>query len=210
MRRPLGRLRSEPYHTLTRGMQLLLVGLFVYGLVTRAPKTITNAGFGVVVTFLPALMHRNFRLTLDPFLTLWVTAAVFFHAIGSAGAYYQVWWYDHFTHALSASVIAAVGYVLVRILMLYSDTVTIPRKFLGVYVLIFVTAMGVIWEVFEYTLDVVSAVTGIQMPLAQFGIEDTMRDLMFNMLGALFVAIWGQVYLSEFAEQLHSNRLTDD
>lgn len=190
-------------------MQLLLVGMFVYGFVTRAPKIVTNAGIGVVVTFLPAILRRNLRVTLDPFLTLWVTAAVFFHAVGSAGAYYQIWWYDHFTHALSASVVAAIGYVTLRSLMIYSDAIHIPRRFLAVYILIFVTAFGVIWEVLEYGLDVLSARTGIEMPLSQFGLEDTMNDLMFNLLGALIVAVWGQLYLSRVTERLHADRAHD-
>jgi glycopeptide antibiotics resistance protein len=40
------------------------------------------------------------------------------------------------------------------------------------------------------------------MPLAQHGLDDTVRDLMFNSLGALIVAIFGQVHLTDVAEQV--------
>lgn len=198
------------YRLATRLMQGLLILLFSYGIFTLSPKIITNAGIGVVITFLPAVAKRNYQFTLDPFLTLWITAAVFFHAIGSAGAYGHLWWWDHFTHALSASVVAATGYVTVRILMLYYDTITIPTRFMVVYVVIFVTAFGVIWELFEYGLDLISATTGVQMPLAQHGLADTINDLTFNAIGAVVVALWGQVYLSQFAKRFHLQQKTGE
>ena len=38
------------------------------------------------------------------------------------------------------------------------------------------------------------------MPLAQHGLDDTVRDLVFNSLGALIVAVFGRVHLTDVAE----------
>jgi len=38
------------------------------------------------------------------------------------------------------------------------------------------------------------------MPLAQHGLDDTVLDLMYNSIGALIVAMFGQAYLSGVAE----------
>jgi len=40
------------------------------------------------------------------------------------------------------------------------------------------------------------------MPLAQHGLDDTVRDTMFNSLGALLVAAFGQAHLTDVAETL--------
>jgi hypothetical protein len=40
------------------------------------------------------------------------------------------------------------------------------------------------------------------MPLAQLGLDDTVRDLMFNSVGALVVGTFGQVHLIPVAESL--------
>ena len=40
------------------------------------------------------------------------------------------------------------------------------------------------------------------MPLAQYGIDDTVLDLMYNSVGALIVAVFGQAHLSGVAERV--------
>jgi len=194
---------------LTRGMQLALVALVVYGLLARQPKAITNGALALAITFLPATLERNYDLPLDPWLALWITTAVFLHTLGSAGLYGQVGWWDHLTHAMSASLIAAVGYTAARAIDLHSDKIHIPNRIFFVYIFVVVLAFGVIWELFEFALDVVANATGLTMPLAQHGLDDTVRDSMFNSLGALLVAIFGQVHLTDVAELLR-DRLYGD
>jgi uncharacterized membrane protein YjdF len=187
---------------LTRGMQILLVGIVVYGFAYGQPKAITNGGLGLFVTFVPALVERNYDIPLDPWLGVWITSAVFLHTLGSAWFYAQIPWWDHLTHALSASLIAGAGYTTLRAIDLHSDEIHIPSRFAFVFILVVVLAFGVVWELFEFGLDIVADETGIQMPLAQYGIDDTVLDLMYNSVGALIVAVFGQAHLSGVAERV--------
>lgn len=185
-----------------RAMQLVLVGLLLFGLYDPNPKVIINSLVALSITFLPAVLERNYRLSLDPWLALWVTTAVFLHTLGSSGFYGYFGWWDHLTHAFSASLIAGIGYITVRALDLHNDDIHLPDRFIFVYVIIFVMAFGVVWELFEFGLDLVAEATALQMPLAQHGIDDTVRDMMFNTLGAVMVAGLAQVHLSPTAEEL--------
>jgi uncharacterized membrane protein YjdF len=187
---------------LTRAMQILLAGIVVYGVVYGQPKAITNGGLGLFVTFVPALVERNYDIPLDPWLGVWITSAVFLHTLGSAWFYAQIPWWDHLTHALSASLIAGAGYTTLRAIDLHSDEIHIPSRFAFVFILVVVLAFGVVWELFEFGLDIVADETGIQMPLAQYGIDDTVLDLMYNSVGALIVAVFGQAHLSGVAERV--------
>ena len=171
-----------------------------YGVLAGQTKAIINGTIALVVTFLPARLERNYAFPIDPWLGLWITGAVFLHTLGSAGVYGVVGWWDHLTHATSASLVAAVGYTAARALDLHSDRIAIPRRFVFVYILIVVLSFGVVWELFEFGLDALSDATGLTMPLAQKGLDDTVRDLMFNSLGAILVALFGQVHLSPVAE----------
>jgi len=191
-------------------MQLILIGLFLLGLYSREPKVIINSGAALAITFLPAILERNFRLPLDPWLALWVTVAVFLHTLGSAGFYGYFGWWDHLTHALSATLVAGIGYTTVRAVELHSEQIHLPRQFMFVYIIIFVIAFGVIWELFEFGLDITADVTGLGMPLAQHGLDDTVIDLMFNTLGAVLVATFGHIYLSETAEALRATLFSAD
>jgi AcrR family transcriptional regulator len=191
-------------------MQLLLLVLVGYGIAAGQPKAITNGGIALLITFIPAVLKRNYDLPLDPWLALWITTAVFLHTLGSAGLYRRIGWWDNLTHALSASLVAAVGYTTARAIDLHSDEIHVPRRFFFVYIFVVVLAFGVIWELFEFGLDVAAAATGLTMPLAQHGLDDTVRDLMFNSLGALLVAVFGQAHLADVAEIVRSRLFESD
>lgn len=199
IRRRLGR---DSQRRLARTMQVVLVGLVGYGLWAGEPKVVTNGTAGLAITFAPAVIDRNYRVAIDPFLAFWITTAVFLHTLGSAGLYSSVGWWDHLTHATSASIIAAIGYILVRAIDAHHDEIVLPRRFFVVFVVSFVLAFGVLWELFEYGLDVLAATTGIEMPLAQHGLDDTVKDLVFNSIGALIVGLWGQAYLTGVGERI--------
>lgn len=201
---PLPRPSVANQRRLTRGMQLILLGIVLYGVVAGAPKAITNGGIGLFVTFLPALLQRNYDIPLDPWLGVWITSAVFFHTLGSAGLYQQFAWWDHLTHSLSASLVAGAGYTTIRAVDLHNDAIRIPTRFAFVFILVVVLAFGVLWELFEFGLDLLADETGITMPLAQHGLDDTVLDTMYNTLGALIVATFGQAHLSGTAENVRN------
>jgi len=129
---------------------------------------------------------------------------VFLHTLGSAGLYGRISWWDHLTHAMSASLIAAVGYTAARAVDLHSDDVHVPRRFAFVSIFVVVLSFGVVWELFEFALDIIAQATGATMPLAQHGLDDTVRDLMYNSLGALIVAEFGQAHLTDVAETVRT------
>ncbi|WP_247731765.1 hypothetical protein [Halovivax limisalsi] len=194
----------------TRSLQLALVAIVGYGLIAGQPKAITNGTVGLLVTFLPAVMERNYSLPLDSRLALWITTAVFLHTVGSAGLYDRIYWWDHVTHAVSGSLIAAAGYTIARAIDLHSDEIHIPTRFAFVYIFVVVLSFGVVWELFEFALDIVANATGVTMPLAQKGLDDTVRDSMFNSLGALSVAAFGQLYLNDVAETVRARLVSAD
>ena len=199
-------LRARPsirtQRRLTRAMQLLLAAIVVYGAAFGRPKAITNGGLGLFVTFVPALVERNYNIPLDPWLGVWITTVVLLHTLGSAWFYAQIPWWDHLTHALSASLVAGAGYTTLRAVDLHSDAIHIPSRFAFVFILVVVLAFGVVWELFEFGLDIVAAETGLSMPLAQFGLDDTVADLIYNSVGALVVATFGQAHLTGVAERV--------
>jgi len=165
---------------------------------------------GLLITFVPALLERKYDFPLDPWLGLWITLAVSLHTLGSAALYARLPWWDHITHAMSASLIAAIGYTFARTVDLHSDEIHIPKKFAFVFILLVVMSFGVIWELFEFGLDIVADETGISMPLAQHGLDDTVRDMLFNTLGAIVVATFGQAHLLGVAESVTERLSTAD
>ncbi|WP_297886821.1 hypothetical protein [uncultured Halorubrum sp.] len=192
---------------LTGAMQVLLVAIVIYGYLAGEQKAISNGIIALLVTLVPATLERRYDLPLDPWLALWITTAVFLHTVGSAGFYARVEWWDHMTHALSASLVAAVGYTTLRAVDLHSDGIRIPSRFAFVFIVLIVLAFGVLWELFEFGLDIVATETGIDMPLAQHGLDDTVLDLMYNTAGAVLVGLFGQAHLTGVAELVRDRLL---
>jgi hypothetical protein len=188
----------------TSAMQYALFGMITVGFYEGSMGVMVNAGIGFVVTYVPAILERDYDIPMDPALVLWITTAVFLHAFGTLGLpgdvlspYRSIWWWDHLTHTLSASIVAAVGYTAVRALDDHTDALDLPPKFVFVFVLLFTVAFGVFWEVIEFTLGELAAAAGTQGILTQYGLEDTMKDLLFDTLGGVVVGLWGTAYLSD-------------
>lgn len=178
-------------HAASRALQAFVAGIFGYGVLTRNPSLVVNGLLGLAVTFLPGFLERDLRVPLGPWLTLWVTAAVFLHSVGMLGLYEAVWWYDHLTHVVSAALAAGSGYATVRAIDLHYDEVYLPPRFLFVFVLLFTLAFGVLWEVGEFVARLWAIRTGRTAVLVIYGIEDTMLDLVFDAVGAVLVALFG-------------------
>jgi hypothetical protein len=187
---------------LTRGMQLLLVAMTLLGFYVGESKFVVNSVIGLLISFLPSLLERDPGISLSPGLVIWIISALFLHALGSAGFYTAIPWWGHLTHSLSASLVAEIGYTVVRSVDIHSEEVRLPDRFMFVFILMTVLAFGVVWELFEYGLDIIANITKLTMPLAQHGLEDTMKDMTFNTIGALIVAVLGQAHLNDLAEKL--------
>lgn len=197
---------------LTRAMVLALVGLLFVGVDRRALGVVVTATVALVVTKLPALLERDYELELDAGLTLWLTAAVFLHTLGVVGVpgtdtslYAGLPFWDHLTHALSSSVVAGVGYATVRAVDEHSESVRLDRRVTFVFILLFVMAFGVLWELLEFAIGFTSAAIGLEsVGFTQHGLSDTMLDLVFDGAGGVLVAVWGHAHLSGVVDHVQA------
>lgn len=198
---------KKTQNIITRVLQLTLTGIFLLGIYYRSTGIIANAGVSLFVTFLPAVLERNYEVEMDPALVLWLTSAAFFHAYGVLGPYYNIGWWDHFTHALSASVVAGAAYATLRSIDSHYEEIFIPKKLFFVFILIFTVSFGVFWEILEFGIGLSAEITGSKPILAQHGIEDTMKDLIFDMIGGALTGIFGEIYLLGLVGELEEKLL---
>ncbi|MGB9987694.1 hypothetical protein [Salarchaeum japonicum] len=185
---------------ITRAMQLSLIGIVFVGLDRGNPGIVVNGTIAFGVTYVPALLERDYNLPMDSGLVLWMTLAAFLHAVGTLGPYQNVAWWDHVTHALSSSLVAGAGYAFTRAVDEHSDDIAFPPRFSFALILLVVLAFGVFWEVLEFALSEAGNALGQGgSVLTQYGLEDTIKDLVYNTLGGVIVAIWGTAYLADVA-----------
>jgi len=210
-------LSNRHQRLLVRAMEIGLVGMFFIGLDRGNTGIVVNSLVGIGVTRVPGVLERDYDIPMDAALTLWLTAAVFLHTLGTVGLpdtvvsllrgvgigvtdgsfYKETWWWDHMTHALSASIVAAAGYSVARAVDVHDENVTLPPQFMFAFILVVTLAFGVFWEVLEFTIGEAAALLGSGSVLTQYGLGDTLLDLVFDSVGAVIVATWGTAHLSD-------------
>lgn len=170
--------------------QSLLLLMFVIGIFDGDPYAAGSALFGFGFVSIPWFLKRE-KIMVIPFeLTLWIFIAIFLHNFGVLMEFYDyVWWWDKLTHFLSTSLIAVFGFIAIVIVDKYVDSIHLPPRFLPFFIIIFVSAMGVIWEIIEFMLDLA---IGTHM---QYSLADTATDLVYDTLGGLAIAAVGPLYL---------------
>ncbi|MFC6952351.1 hypothetical protein [Halorubellus litoreus] len=192
----------------TRAARAGIVAVLVVGAFTRNVSVIVNATGALAVSYLPGVIRRDLDVPLPPWTAAYVAVAVLLHGVGMVALYDDVWWWDHLTHVLSASVVAGVGYVVVTAFDEHDRRIYIPQPFLGAYVVAFALAAGVVWEVGEEAMRQLAIAGGFEPVLVVYGLEDSVLDLVFDAGGGVVVALFGRGPLEEPARHL-ADRLRD-
>ncbi len=181
---------AERLTLVSRGMQAAMAAVVVAGVLTDNLTWVPAAAASLAVSEVPSILRRDLRIVLPVGLNLWLVLALFLHVIGGVSGFYDnLSGWDHITHAMSSSLIAALGFVTVAALDKYVDSMYLPTPFLALFIVMFTMAMGVSWELMEYVMD---EITGSNM---QYSLSDTMVDLLFDSFAGFIVAGVGMYYL---------------
>ncbi len=145
------------------------------------------------LTFLPAIIGRNFKLYLP--LELEIVMIVFVYAsifLGGVHAYYtKIWWWDVVLHGSAGVLLGIFGFAAVYVLNDEKKIgLSMSPVFVAMFSFAFAMALGSIWEIVEFALD---SFFGFNMQ--GVGIVDTMSDLIIDMVGALLASGAGYLYM---------------
>jgi len=193
---------SQHHRLAVRALQTVLGAIAAFALVRGNVTLFVNSGGPLAITFLPALLRREYDYAMDTGLVLWITVASTLHAAGALELYEAFGWYDSLTHAVSASLIAGVGYAIARAVERHSRAVDFNREFRATFIVLFVLAVGVGWEILEFTSGGLASTVGGEAVLAQYGTSDIVNDLVFNTVGAFIVAGWSTAHFEGIAARL--------
>ena len=144
-------------------------------------------------------------------LLLFVAAAVLLGEM--LNMYDALWWWDDMLHGLSGVIFGLVGLFLLFAINKRTDMRVAPL-FVALFVICFAMACGVVWEIYEFTLDVFFKTTMQQWNMGQnavvigkdyqgMGLRDTMSDLITASIGAV---IAGTISYFAFDRKRHAVR----
>ncbi len=192
---PDGQLRERVYRVLTLVIQLVLVaGVVGFVLLRDWPNAVLTT-LVIVLTLIPRLLKRWFRVDVPPEFQL-VAALFVFCAIflgTSLGFYGRFLWWDTALHTTSGCLLGIVGFIAV---FLINGTDHRPEgmrvSLIAVFGFTFAVTLGVFWEIYEFVAD--NLIPGLDMQVVETGVDDTMIDMIVNLIGAAVIALLGYVF----------------
>ncbi|ADJ13916.1 hypothetical protein [Halalkalicoccus jeotgali] len=177
-------------HRVEYGIKSGIVSVLVVGIRRRDPGAIVNAGLGLAAASLPDVLEHRYDLEFRPWQRVYATIAMLTHAFGMLGPYDDVWWWDHLTHTHSATLLSGIVYAVSR------RRGRDPRPdVIGV-----VACVGVLWELMEYIIHRTADRLGIEPILITYSKFDIVFDLVFDLLGAALVLVFGEQLLENFID----------
>jgi hypothetical protein len=154
----------------------------------------------LVLTFLPDYIeYKNIHLPhlLEIIIVVFIFAGIFLSV--RFELYNQVFWWDDLLHTLSGVIIGFIGFIIIyKINGKYS--MNISPLLVALFAFTFAMTMGVVWEIFEFAMDVFFGTTmqswdlpetAVMMgrPFQSSGLRDTMSDLIVNSAGAFLTSV---------------------
>ncbi|MBU0456830.1 MAG: hypothetical protein ABH824_07235 [Nanoarchaeota archaeon] len=176
-------------------LQLILILAIIFSLYRQNWLNVFTITGILFITLLPAIIRHSYKvhlpLELDLIVIIFVFASLF---LGEVRGYYtRFWWWDVLLHTSSGILFGFAGFFLVYILNEEKKVhVNLKPFFVFLFSFAFANMIGVIWEIFEFSMDSFFAFN-----MQKSGLIDTMWDLIVNTLGSLVVATLGFFYMKK-------------
>lgn len=192
---------SSIHRRIGLALQLILAVELLAALLTKQWLTAFVATGIILVTLIPTMITRKYRVQIPPQFQLLAIGFVFASLfLGEVRGYYtRFWWWDTLLHTFSGLLLGIIGFLLVHILNEMEDIgLHMKAGFVSFFAFMFAVGTGAIWEVFEFTMD---SVFGMNMQKTMLGdpsgLTDTMFDLISDTAGAAAMCLFGYYQLKK-------------
>ena len=145
---------------------------------------------GIFALFLPGLLEHRINLIIPS--RMMIAYALFLYAAIYLGEfrdfYYVIPHWDNILHGFSGGMLGTLGFSLI-VLLNKTDRIHLSPIFVALFAFCFAVSMGVVWEIYEFTVD---GILGLNMQkyALQYGtplvgreaVTDTMYDLIIDLI----------------------------
>ena len=164
------------------------ITLILGGIVFSISKILDKDLYGVLIrlsiiplALLPNIVKKKIKIT-ERIEVIYLLFLFIAHFLGSiVNLYYQISWYDTFVHYMSGWITASLGYIICV------KACEKNNKFISLFLLTFSSLIAVMWEIFEFTCDLLFHKDA--QNVLTTGVTDTMTDLIVALFGCITVLI---------------------
>ena len=171
-------------------LRIALVFITIYLIYKKDFLFAFVALMATLLAFSPEFIGKNYKVTFPFIIEFLIAFALLLHIYGALSGWYKnISFFSSFMHFLGTAVIALLAFIIVYTLNL-TKQVKLSEFMIGFFTVIFALAIGAVWEIIEFILDMILG-TNLQADYMATPIMDTMNDLIWDGIAGLFVAIIG-------------------
>lgn len=162
----------------------------VYSLITTNWQGVVGGLIIFLTTYMIDFINRNKKVIRDDIAAMYYSFCIFAVVLGTMFKFYGlISWWDILMHVVSGIIIGAIANSLLNALLGGKKINPMIRFLFVISVAVF---GGVLWEVYEFTVDHILFLDTQQVIVT--GVSDTMSDLIADLIGAFFIAIYFSVF----------------
>jgi hypothetical protein len=162
---------------------------------------------GAVVLFLPSALEHKFKISFSSgihiFFIIFLYGAII---LGQVRGYYQKFYHwDTILHTLSGGMLGSFGFCIIDIINKDKRiNLGLSDWFMSFFSFCFAVMLDTLWEIIEFVMDVFMDLNMQQyispdgtVLTGHYALVDTMKDLIVDVIGALFICIIGYFLLKK-------------
>lgn len=195
----IGRYHINASFIVSWALKIVLLAVFFAEFYVQDYLVAIGTLVALTISLIPAGITRNYHINLPWVIDLAITTALTLHFVGLFYNLYHDqtwWWWDHLTHFIGTAVIGLMAFYITFALD-YTKKLHLTLPFIVISTITAALAIGALWEIAEYYFDHIFGTNTVQ------GIDDTIHDLVFDLLGAIVVSIIGALYTYHLRQKQH-------
>lgn len=131
------------------------------------------------------IRKKDIILSAEIILTYEASLFLTFYLGDLMGLYEKFKWWDKSLHFLSGIVLTILGFYIIHVInIIQKGTLVTDSFFIAFFSFCFANTAGKLWEIAEFITDVIGATHQ-----SQGSLEDTMFDIIFNLIGSLITVV---------------------
>ena len=135
------------------------------------------------ITIILNFLNKRFEHLLNPMLSIILALFTLLSLVlGTSYGLYKVNHYDDFLHICSGFIGCAVAYEVIEVYLPKEKRKCINSIFIFVFIFMFSIAVGGLWEILEFSLDVL-----FKINCQAGGLKDTMVDMIDGLIGTIIM-----------------------
>lgn len=160
---------------------------------------------GIFALILPSIISKKHKLQIPS--NMYIIFMIFLYCAIFLGEvrnfYYEIPHWDTILHTFSGAMLGALGFSFISLLN-NQDRIQFKLTpiFIAIFTFCFAVTLGALWEIYEFSFD---GFLGLNMQkfaledgtllMGRAALSDTMKDIIVDCIGALFISLIGYISL---------------